>query len=120
MRFLYNFTAECQPITSTFSITTGVVGLSFQSVRSCGDFIHNIHAADNHLAKCSILAIQMRSILVHDEELAAGGVGVIARAMLITPRVCLMGLFTPFCRNSPLMFQPGPPVPLPTGSRPGS
>ena len=27
--------------------------------------------------------------------------GSIARAMLITPRVCLMGLFTPFCRNSP-------------------
>ena len=28
------------------------------------------------MAKCSILAIQMRSILVHDEELAAGRVGV--------------------------------------------
>ena len=37
--------------------------------------IHNFQAGSN-LTKCSILAIQMLCILVHDEELRACGVGV--------------------------------------------
>ena len=82
-----------------------------------GDLVHDIHAGHD-LAKGGILAVQVGCVLVHDEELAAGAVGFMARAMLITPRVCLSGLFTPFAANSPLMFQPGPPVPLPSGQPP--
>ena len=44
--------------------------------------------------------------------------GFMLRAMLMTPRTCLMGLLTPLAANSPLMFQPGPPVPLPSGQPP--
>ena len=40
---------------------------------SC-DGIHNIHTG-GHLAESSVLLVQMLGILVHDEELGAGGVG---------------------------------------------
>ena len=43
-------------------------------VRTHGcDFIHHINALD-HLAESCILAVKMRRKLMHDEELAAGGV----------------------------------------------
>ena len=39
------------------------------------DLIHDLHSS-NDLAESGILAVQMGSVLVHDEELAAGAVGV--------------------------------------------
>ena len=48
--------------------TVGSVGLDL-----C-DGIHHIHAG-SHLAEGCILAVQVLGILVHDEELGAGGVG---------------------------------------------
>ena len=49
----------------------GTVGV----VRAClGDSVYNIHPFDD-LAECGIGAVQVRSSLVHDEELGAGGVG---------------------------------------------
>ena len=39
------------------------------------DLIHDLHSG-NDLAESGILAVQMGSVLVHDEELAAGAVGV--------------------------------------------
>ena len=38
------------------------------------DGIHNVHAGSD-LAEGGVLAVQVLSVLVHDEELAAGGVG---------------------------------------------
>ena len=40
-----------------------------------GDLVHDIHAGHD-LAKGGILAVQVGCVLVHDEELAAGTVGV--------------------------------------------
>ena len=47
-----------------------VVGASLDG----GDGIHHIHAA-GYLAEGGVLAVQMLGILMHDEELAAGGIG---------------------------------------------
>ena len=39
------------------------------------DLVHDVHAGDD-LAESGVLAVQMGCVLVHDEELAAGAVGV--------------------------------------------
>ena len=92
--------AEDQPsMSSTVFILTGVLGLSFQSVgrmRSCPR-----RPCRRDLAESGVLAVQMGCVLMHDEELAAGAVGFMLRAMLMTPRTCLMGLLTPLAANSP-------------------
>ena len=74
MRFLLQFYGRMSADNFDLFHHDRGAGLIVPVSGSCGDFIHSVHAADN-MAKCSILAIQMRSILVHDEELAAGGVG---------------------------------------------
>ena len=45
-----------------------------RSVLDGGDGVHHVHAG-GHLAKGGVLAVQMLGVGVHDEELAAGGVG---------------------------------------------
>ena len=56
-------------------MTTGVRGLSFQSVATLAISSTTLNAVHN-MAKGGVAAVQMRGILVHDEELAAGGVRV--------------------------------------------
>mgnify|MGYP000453031347 FL=1 len=75
MRFLLQFYGRMSADNFDLFHHDRGAGLIVPVSGNCGDFIHSVHAADN-MAKCSILAIQMRSILVHDEELAAGRVGV--------------------------------------------
>ena len=52
-------------------------------------------------AERGILAIEELAVLVHDEELAARGVGDCARAMDSTPRLWLRLFFTPLSLNCP-------------------
>ena len=54
-------------------MTCGVIGRSRKSVGIICDLVYDIHALDD-FAECSVSAIQMRGILVHDEELGACGV----------------------------------------------
>ena len=68
--------AENQPsMSSTVFILTGGLGLVVPVGGDGCDLVHDVHAGDD-LAESGVLAVQMRCILMHDEELAAGAVGV--------------------------------------------
>ena len=62
MRFLLQFYGRMSADNFDLFHHDRGAGLIVPVSGSCGDFIHSVHAADN-MAKCSILAIQMRSIL---------------------------------------------------------
>ena len=68
--------------------------------RDICDLIYDIHALDD-FAECSISAIQMQCILVHDEELGACGVGLLAQAVGDTLPVWRRSFLKPFWENSP-------------------
>ncbi len=52
----------------------GLLGLVGDHVSGLGDdLVHHVHAVDDH-AEGGVLPVQMGGVLMHDEELAAGGV----------------------------------------------
>ena len=67
-----------------------------------GDAVDHVHALGDH-AEGGILAVQELPVGVHDEELAPAESMAWARAIDSTPRLWLMGFFTPLAENSPLM-----------------
>jgi hypothetical protein len=81
--------------------------------------VNDVHAF-RYLAEAAYCPSRCGAFLCMMKNCELAEFGIMERAMEMTPRVCLRGLFTPFDANSPLMFLPEPPVPVPSGQPPGS